>query len=92
VGAYGTGNNPVLVRGVGDGFDCFYIYKTSSNITIQDLTFDSIWPAVNGVADKLNASGIEANGTNLVVRGCTFLNITGRRQRRASAQWRHPAK
>ncbi|HEY8747747.1 MAG TPA: PKD domain-containing protein [Tepidisphaeraceae bacterium] len=76
VGAYGTGNNPVLVRGVGDGFDCFYIYKTSSNITIQDLTFDSIWPAVNGVADKLNASGIEANGTNLVVRGCTFLNIT----------------
>jgi hypothetical protein len=76
VGAYGTGANPVIVRGVGDGVDCFYIYKTSSNIVFQDLTFDSIWPAVNGVADLINASGIEANGTNLVVRGCTFLNIT----------------
>ena len=67
---------PTLVRGVGDGFDCFYMTSTSSNIVIQDITFDSIWPAVNNVADKLNASGIEANGTNLVVRGCTFLNIT----------------
>jgi hypothetical protein len=75
VGAYGSGANPTLVRGVGDGAVTLFVTNTSSNITIQGLTFDSIWPAVNGIADEINADGVWAEGTNLVVRDNTFLNI-----------------
>ena len=76
VGAYGTGADPLLVRGAGDGAQTIFVTPTSFNITVQGLTFDSIWPAVNGVADKISACGIWAQGKDLVVRGCTFLNVT----------------
>jgi len=53
-----------------------FVTNSSSNVTVQDLTFDSIWPSTNGVGDKVAAGGIWVAGKNMVVRGCTFLNVT----------------
>ena len=75
VGAYGNGANPVLIRGQGGDGTVFYVSSKASNITIQGITFDSIYPAVNGVAPKIPVCAVWAQGTDLVVRGCTFLNV-----------------
>jgi len=76
IGAYGTGASPILLRGNGGDGQTIFVTPSSSNVTIQGLTFDSIWPAVNGIAPKINADGIWAEGSNLVIRGNTFLNVT----------------
>src|SRR5690606_33998326 len=47
----------------------------SSNITIQGLRFDSKFAAVNGVANKIVSSGIEARGVNLTIRDNEFVNL-----------------
>lgn len=75
VGAYGSGANPVLVRGAGDGSVTIFLTNSASNVTVQGLTFDSIYPAVNGVGAEIPVVGVYAQGTNVVVRDCTFLNV-----------------
>lgn len=75
VGAYGSGADPVLKRGPGDGSVSLFLAPSAVNTTIQHLTFDSIYPAVNGVANKVGFTAVWDGGTNTVVRDCTFLNI-----------------
>ncbi|HXE53068.1 MAG TPA: PKD domain-containing protein, partial [Tepidisphaeraceae bacterium] len=75
VSTYGSGANPVLVRGVGDGSVTIFLTNKASNITVQNLTFDSIYPAVNGIGAEIPVVGVWAQGTNVVVRNCTFLNV-----------------
>ena len=40
------------------------------------MSFDSIYPVVGNIAPKIPACGIWAEGTNLVIRDNTFLNLT----------------
>ena len=75
VGAYGTGANPVLMRDDGDGPVTLFVTPAATNAVITGLTFDSPHPAINGVGDELNSCGVWAQSTNVVVRGCTFLNL-----------------
>jgi PKD repeat protein len=75
VGAYGSGASPVLKRGAGDGTVTLFLTPTAQNVTIQNITFDSIYTPVNGVAPKINDAAVWANGTNVVVRDCIFLNV-----------------
>jgi hypothetical protein len=81
VGAYGTGANPVL-RYTGSttatGVGAFTLNgTTSANITIQNLTFDSMYPAVNNIANKIPCVGVLGGGVNIAVRNNTFLNVGG---------------
>ena len=76
VSAYGSGASPVLLRGTGDGDVVVCVGTAAQNITIENLTFDSIYPAVNGIAPKIPVDAIWAQGNNLVVRGDTFLNVS----------------
>lgn len=75
VGAYGDGADPVLMRDAGDGPVTLFISPAAYNTTIQDLTVDSPNPAINGVGNELSVAGVWAGSTNVVVRGCTFLNL-----------------
>lgn len=75
VGAYGAGAEPVLMRDAGDGPVTLFIAPAAYNTTIDGLTFDSPNPAVNGVGNELSVAGVWAGSTNVVVRGCTFLNL-----------------
>lgn len=75
VGAYGSGANPVIKRGAGDGECVLFLTPQAQNVTVQDITFDSIYAPVNGVAPKIPVCAVWASGTNVVVRDCTFLNV-----------------
>ncbi|MCC7350582.1 MAG: PKD domain-containing protein [Phycisphaerales bacterium] len=74
IDAYGTGKGPVM-RWVVDG-DNKVMLSTKSNsrdITIQNVTFDS--KNLNGTSEWGMMQAIAANGQNVTVRGCTFLNV-----------------
>jgi hypothetical protein len=75
VGAYGSGANPVLMRGVGDGSVTIYIAQQASNTTIQGITFDSPNAVTSGAAPEIGVVGVWAWGTNDVIRDSTFLNV-----------------
>jgi len=75
VGSYGGGNAPVLMRVPGVGTSMISTFDNSTDIVVQDLTMDSIWKPVNGIADKMPADGVMAAGTEITVRRCTFLNV-----------------
>jgi hypothetical protein len=74
VGAYGNGVAPVINRGKGDGTVTFFLSSQSHNTTIQDLTFDTPNAVTSGAAPKIGSQTIWAWGTNIVIRGNTFLN------------------
>jgi PKD repeat protein len=71
---------PVLRRvrsSTGGGGPVLNTWKTATNVTVQNLAFDSMWSApTTGQAPKIEADGIVVGGTNVAVRGCTFLNLT----------------
>jgi hypothetical protein len=75
VGAYGNGANPVLNRVAGYENQTLFTTQTSSNITIEDLTFDSPNAVTSGPAPEINANAIVAGGSNIVIRNDTFLNL-----------------
>jgi PKD repeat protein len=76
VGAYGDGDNPVLMFVPKDASQAIlFVGNQAANITIQNLTFDSPNGVTSGPADDLNFYAIWAGGKNLVVRGNTFLNV-----------------
>jgi hypothetical protein len=75
VGSYGSGDAPVLMRIAGSGTSMIGLFDNSSDIVIQDLTMDSIWKPVKGVAEKMAADGVFVAGTEITVRRCTFLNV-----------------
>ena len=75
VGAYGTGNRPVLRRTAGSGSSIISMWYTSRNVTVRDITFDSDKPASGNSAPKTGFKAISGWGTNLVFRDCTVLNL-----------------
>jgi hypothetical protein len=81
IGAYGTGADPVLrYTGSTTSSDMGLLTlnaSRSSNITIQNLTFDSIYPAAGDIANKLPFVSVLGGGVNIAVRNCTFLNVGG---------------
>jgi PKD repeat protein len=77
IGAYGTGNSPVLYQTSDNpNAGVFSLYDNHTDgVTIQDLTFDSDHPPVGGVADKHNVSGIWARGRHITIRNNVFLDV-----------------
>lgn len=73
VGAYGTGNLPILkYSGPKDYIPTIWTRGVSNAVTIENLTFDSIY----GGTDNINMpDAINAGGTNTAIRGCQFLNV-----------------
>ena len=75
IGRYGTGANPVLMQTTAHG-DSLTTWTAADGMTVQDVTFDSIWPAAaTGAAPKLGVGGIYLRGSNITVRDCEFLNV-----------------
>lgn len=75
VGAYGTGANPVLNRVTGWDDVILFCEQNSSNITIQNLTFDSPNAVASGPAAEIDVTAVWAWGTDVAVRNDTFLNV-----------------
>jgi len=74
IDAYGSGNGPVLRWAVnGDNKVMMSTKSNSRDITIQNVTFDSKY--LNGTEEWGMMQAIAANGQNITVRGCTFLNV-----------------
>lgn len=74
IGAYGTGNAPVLRQASTSLMDLISISGTSSIVTIQDLAFDSATPT--NLEKNGAARAVKAAGSNIVVKGCTFINVS----------------
>lgn len=71
---YGDGTDPVLMN-VKRG-PTIALQKQDNGVVIQHLTFDSPHAVdANAEAPKVSVDAIAARGRNIVVRGCTFLNI-----------------
>ncbi|MCS7035008.1 MAG: hypothetical protein NZ561_13600, partial [Phycisphaerae bacterium] len=76
IGAYGNGNRPIL-RWTGTGgprYKRFFdLQKSSSNVTVRDLTFDSIF---SGHTEKEGVpDAFRVGGTNFAVVNCEIRNI-----------------
>ncbi len=76
VGAYGSGNNPVIRYNGGliDGAAIFGTGSGSDGITIQDLTLDSIYTSTNTYQGM--PVGVGIGGINTTVRNVQFLNLS----------------
>lgn len=74
IGAYGTGNDPVL-RKVSGGHMIVSVWVSARDTVIKGITFDSIYTPVNNSAPHIQANAVYAGGVNATVRDCTFLNI-----------------
>jgi hypothetical protein len=74
IGAYGSGNQPVLMwTGPRQVSQIINVSNISSDVTIQDLTLDSIY---NQDTDQTNmVHGISPAGQNIAIRNSTFLNL-----------------
>lgn len=75
LGRYGTGANPTIYEQGPSETAIMNIWHTSSDVTVQDITFDTPNVAINGVANKMGIVAIYTGGTNITVRDCTFLNV-----------------
>ena len=77
IGRYGTGANPVIMRTIGNGLSTISSFGGTNGLTIQDITFNSPYPAANqsDAHHKIGVGGVFAGGQNVTVRDCTFLNI-----------------
>ena len=75
IGSYGSGAQPVLMRQTGNGVSILSMFGNSSNIMVQDVTFNSPWSSTSVTAPKIAAEGIFPAGTDITIRRCTFLNL-----------------
>lgn len=77
LGAYGSGELPVLNFVATDGSEVIvFLGTTSSGVTIQNIAFDSPNAITTGPADDLSWYGaVWLGGFNNVVCGCTFNNV-----------------
>ena len=76
IGAYGSGDRPVLYRVKGVGVSTIGMYNNSNQVTVQDLVFDSPGRVrSDGSAPNIGADGIYPRGVNITIRGCEFLNL-----------------
>lgn len=74
IGAYGSGAAPVIRKAVATLSDLILVNSSASNITVQDVAFDTTTPT--DVEKSGAARGVKASGTNLVIRRCTFNNVS----------------
>jgi hypothetical protein len=76
VGAYGSGNKPVIryTGGLTVGSTIFLTGSGSDNITIKDLTLDSIYSSTSSYSGV--PMGIGIGGTNTTVRNVQFQNLS----------------
>lgn len=73
VGAYGTGADPVLKRATTAVTMLVGVDKTSTDVTIHDIAFDTNQPTVT---DKSGAAtGIFPQGTRTAIYDCQFVNV-----------------
>src|SRR5206468_188586 len=63
VGAYGNGADPVLRRKPGYGSVTLFEQTNAQDVTIQHITFDSVYTPVNGIAPKMPATAVWVRGT-----------------------------
>ena len=78
VGAYGTGDRPIIwrVRTPGRGVSSIAMYDRSNQVTVQDLVFDSPYSAgAREKAPNIGVDGIYPRGVNVTIRGCEFRNL-----------------
>ena len=74
IGAYGTGDQPqILWTASRDSQTMFSSYADSTNVTVQDITINTIYD------QDINDDGIpiamKPGGTNMTARRVTFLNV-----------------
>jgi hypothetical protein len=74
-GAYGSGAAPVMRKVDGPGHGIFGFNDTADQIVVENLTFDSIYVAQNGIAPHITAVAIYPAGRNITIRNNTFLNV-----------------
>lgn len=75
IGAYGTGDSPVLFWNTANkpkDFINMVALRNCTNATVRDLTFDSKFTDTG----KNNLTSVRPSGTNLTVLNNTFLNVT----------------
>ena len=77
VGAYGSGDRPVIwrVRNPGYGVSSIATYDQSNQVTVQDLVFDSPYAVTGNVAANIGVDGFYPRGVNMTIRGCEFRNL-----------------
>jgi PKD repeat protein len=76
IGAYGSGDRPLIWRVKGVGSSAISMYPQSNQITIEDLAFDSPNAVKStAAAPTINADAVYARGVNITVRDCEFLNL-----------------
>jgi hypothetical protein len=76
IGAFGSGNDPVLKwSGAKTSQMMIQIEEGSVGSIIEDVVFDSIWPGPTSDRAGLPFA-IKVNGNDSVVRGATFLNVS----------------
>lgn len=75
VGAYGSGNNPVMMKIPGAGHGVFYMGSNSQQVVIENLTFDSVYTPSGNSAPEIDAVGIYPQGHDITVRNNIFLNV-----------------
>jgi PKD repeat protein len=76
IGAYGSGDRPVLWRVRGAGSSTISLYNQSNQVTIENLVFDSPYSAgATSSAGGIGVDGIVARGVNITVRGSEFRNL-----------------
>jgi hypothetical protein len=75
IGAYGSGNAPIMMKVPGGGHGIFYLGTPADQVVIENLTFDSVYKPVGNSAPEIDATGIYPQGRNITIRNNTFLNI-----------------
>lgn len=77
VGAYGSGERPVIwrVKKEGTGVSTIGMYAQSNQVTIQDLVFDSPYAAKGNAVPTIGVDGIYPRGVNITIRGSEFRDL-----------------
>ncbi len=75
VGAYGTGNRPILFHTEGGTPGMISVYQNATNTVVRDIVFDTGELPKGNMAQATLTHAIYVAGSNISVRGCEFLNI-----------------
>jgi Ca2+-binding RTX toxin-like protein len=75
IGAYGSGNRPVITRVKGNGSSTISIFHNTVNAVVRDIVFDTPYVATGNTAGSLPINAITTGGTNTSIRGCEFRNV-----------------
>jgi hypothetical protein len=74
IGAYGIGDRPTLMwNGARDDSSLFKTSKNATNVTVQDLSLDTIFN--KDTNDKGTPLGFQPDGTGITVRRMELLNL-----------------